>query len=386
MPLFFLDSWSLLVFLIQILFLFGANVAYLSKNKRLDFVLFLMLSFFLCYFYSIRNASLPDTQMYISVFRNLQYTNVFPWGEGFHLLMKSISLFSSSESGYLIGSSIFFVALLSLNIFLYCKKEYKTFILLFCFSSISILDLSINVYRQGVAVLVLMIGIHIYIKNSKLLGLLVIALSLFFHWGAMLIVLIFLFSQFLASKPKLIYALSIITTSLLLVSYFINFDFINMLIGKMSFISSLGGGIGNVDINSKFGAYLGGDVEGALFYDGNIFRRIYSSLELIYFSVISFFFMWFFRKKNIVPSVSFYQLYTLQLGIVLYSTLLISMVWFIRNFYWCALLNPIVLYEAIASYDSTVKRRYIVSLCYSIFILLYLSLWFWRHPLVIGSY
>lgn len=207
------------------------------------------------------------------------------------------------------------------------------------------------------------------------------------HWGATLVLLLFLASVFVAKRLTFLKVLSIGVLFLLTVSFFINFNF-SSAAASSSLINQFQAIFVGVDLLSKVNSYLGGAVDGANFYEMGSLQRIYFTGE-VYIALIVCVVFFSTRNKNdeIFVSQQFLTAYSFFIFVSLYGVVLISMTWFIRNFYWIAPIIPI-LYMYILSYveKNRNKSHVLYLLFYCIFLIAFSCETFWRAPLIAASY
>lgn len=388
MPLFFNNMVLLLYFIISLGLLLLSFISIIIKNKKIDFICFLLVCMMMTSFYGFRTSGTVDTKMYLSVFEGLNSFANFSWGIGFYILMKTIKFIDDSDSGYILYSSFFIVFFFGLSVFLLCKNMYyKSLCMISLFYSWSVLDLSINTYRQGIAVPFFLLAVYYYKERKFLWFSTCTIVSLSMHWGATLVLLLFLASVFFVKRLTLLKALSIGVLFLLTVSFFINFNF-SSAAASSSLINQFQAIFVGVDLLSKVNSYLGGAVDGANFYEMGSLQRIYFTGE-VYIALIVCVVFFSTRNKSdeIFLSKQFLTAYSFFIFVSLYGVVLISMTWFIRNFYWISPIIPI-LYMYILSYveKNRNKSHFLYLLFYCIFLIAFSCETFWRAPLIAASY
>lgn len=388
MPLFFESTLLLFYFVISLGLLFLSFISILIKNKQLDFLSFLLICIMMTCFYGLRPSGTVDTKMYLDIFKQLAGFANFPYGVGFYILMKSIKYIDNTNTGYVFYSSLFIVLFFALAVFLLCKNMYyKSLCMISLFFSWSMLDLSANTYRQGVAVPFFLLSVYFYKERKFFWFASCIIISLSMHWGATLILLLFLIAMFFSRKIKVLKLISISALALLTVSFFINFNF-SELAASSPLINQLQTVFVGIDLLSKINSYLGGAVDGANFYEMTSLQRIYFTGE-IYIALIVCVIFFITRKVNdpIMLSNSFMTAYSFFILVSLYGIVLISMTWFIRNFYWVVPTIPI-LYMYILKYieDNKKKSHLPILSFYCIFLIAFSCDTFWRAPIITVSY
>ena len=117
MPLFFNNMVLLLYFIISLGLLLLSFISIIIKNKKIDFICFLLVCMMMTSFYGFRTSGTVDTKMYLSVFEGLNSFANFSWGIGFYILMKTIKFIDDSDSGYILYSSFFIVFFFGLSFF-----------------------------------------------------------------------------------------------------------------------------------------------------------------------------------------------------------------------------------------------------------------------------
>jgi hypothetical protein len=388
MPYIFSNPELLMYFLVS-LSLFGLSIiSILAKSKNLDFFVFFMISIVMIMFYGLRYPGNSDTRMYLYGFDTLTNLQSFGWSAGFYFLMRSIKYIGSSHELYILLSSIYFVVAFMSVGFNYCKDMYyKSLFLIMCFYSWSVLDLAINTYRQGISIPFIILGIYFFTKKNFIYSFVASGIALTLHWGCAAIILLYFFANFISKRIFLLKIISIFTLILFTLSFFVNFGLAEIL-SKSSLISTLQVFFIGIDLGSKIDAYLGGGVVGARFYDMGSLQRLYFSGE-IYISLVVFVLFFLSRNKQdaIVNDRNYLLLYSFFICISLYGVLIISMTWFIRNFYWAVPITP-VLYVLLLSYyeKSQSKKHKIALLVFSIWLILFSLETFWRAPLMNMAY
>lgn len=388
MPLFFSNVNLLLYFLLSLFLLLLSVTSILAKSKKLDLVTFFLVGMMMIAFYGLRAPGTSDTRMYLQGFDSLSDLNSFLWSSGFYVLMRSIKFVGSSHGTYIFLSSLYFVSAFMIVGGLFCKgRYYKSLFLITCFYSWSVLDLAVNTYRQGIAIPFIILGVYFLNKKRNISALFSISIALTIHWGSAVIIGLYFFAIFLSRHIKLLKVISVFTLLLFTISFFINFDFASSL-SKSSLVSSLQVIFVGVDLSSKIDAYLGGGVVGARFYDMPSLQRLYFSGE-IYIAVLVFVIFFMTRKKSEYSSLGndFVPIYSFFIAVAFYGVVLISMTWFIRNFYWAVPITP-VLYVLILEYYEkfNAKKHRVLLLIFVLFLIAFSIETFWRAPLIDVSY
>ncbi|EPY4556592.1 EpsG family protein [Klebsiella pneumoniae] len=384
MPLFLTNITLFLYFLISLFLLLLSVVSIICKSKKLDFIVFLIIGIMMVCFYGLRFPGNSDTRMYLQGFDSLSSLDSFMWSSGFYVLMKSIKIINNSHDAYIFLSSLYFVLAFMLVGILYCKdRYYKSLFLLTCFYSWSVLDLAVNTYRQGIAIPFIILGVYFLNSKKNILAVVAISIALTIHWGSSVIVALYFIAIYLSKHLRLLKIVTFFTLMLFTLSFFINFEFAGSL-SKSSLISSLQVLFVGVDLTSKIDAYLGGGVVGARFYDMPSLQRLYFSGEIyIAILIFSFFFLTRKAKDPIITSGNFVMIYSFFTIVAFYGVVLISMTWFIRNFYWAVPITP-VLYVLILQYyeKENVKKHHFLLLLFVIFQIAFSIETFWRAPLI----
>ncbi|VUS83815.1 hypothetical protein SB6421_03811 [Klebsiella huaxiensis] len=388
MPLFFSNSILLLYFLISLTLLSLSVVSIITKSKKLDILTFYLIAVMMTLFYGLRYPGNPDTKMYLQAFHAISNFQNFEWGIGFYYLLKIIKYINDSSHSYIFFSSLFFVFMLVLvGIFFFKNKYYKSLFLISSFYSWSILDLAVNTYRQGVSIPFIILGICLFSQKKYILSFVLIGVSLLLHWGCALIAALYFVSIFLSKRYSLIKTLSIITLILFSISFIINFSLAETL-SQSSIVGSLQVLFVGVNLTSKIDAYLGGGVLGAKFYDMPSLQRLYFSGE-IFISLFIFVIFFVSRKKIDINSISknYMMAYSFFVSVSFYGVVLISMTWFIRNFYWAVPIAPVLYMLMLEYYElkDSKKHKYAL-LGYVIFIIVFSLETFWRSPLIAMAY
>ncbi|MCL6331923.1 EpsG family protein [Pectobacterium carotovorum subsp. carotovorum] len=388
MPLFLKNPVLLLFFSISISFLFISFVSIITKSKRLDNVNFFSIIIMMLVFYGFRYPGTTDTIMYLSYFDGLSNFSSFPWGIGFFYLMGSIKEINFSHEGYVFYSSLYFVIAMAVVVLLFCKNTYyKSLFMLSNFYSWSLLDLATNTYRQGIAIPFVLLSLYFLKEKKFIFSFFCSAIAASMHWSSLVIVCLVYFSYVISNRIATLKYISLIALSLLSISFFINFSFAEIL-SKSALLGSLQNLFLGVDLLSKVDAYLGGGVDGASFYDMASYQRIYYTAEIYVALVVCTIFFCLLRKDTILAYDSGYRIvYSFFIIITSYGILLISMTWFIRNFYWAAPIAPLIyIYILRMMEENSVKKHKILLFAYCVFILFFSCLTFWRLPLLNMSY
>ncbi|MEH0835109.1 EpsG family protein [Pectobacterium cacticida] len=388
MPLFLKNPLLLLFFFLSILFLFISVISILAKSKKLDIVNFFAIIVMMLIFYGLRYPGTTDVIMYLSYFDGLSNFASFPWGIGFFYLMDSIKKINFSHEGYVFYSSLYFIIAMTIVVLLFCKNTYyKSLFMLSNFYSWSLLDLATNTYRQGIAIPFVLLSLY-FLKEKKLIFSFVFSsIAASMHWSSLVIVCLVYLSYFISNKITILKYMSVIALGLLSVSFFINFSFAEIL-SNSTILSSFQNLFLGVDLLSKVDAYLGGGVDGASFYDMASYQRIYYTAEVYIALVVCAVFFCTLKKDTILAYDSGYRIvYSFFIVITSYGILLISMTWFIRNFYWAAPLAPLIyIYILRMIEENSLKKHKFLLFSYCAFILFFSCFTFWRLPLLNMSY
>ncbi|WP_154928335.1 EpsG family protein [Klebsiella michiganensis] len=385
MPHFFDNELILLYLLISIILLFLASISIISNNNKLDNFTLLLVFILITLFYGLRFPGTTDTKMYLNEFDSLSNLDSFSWGWGFYGLMKIISYFGKSHDIYIFASSLFLtLSLLIFVLYAFKGKAYKAFVFIAFFYSWDVLELSTNAYRQGVAAIIAGIACVLFYRKKFILSAALFYVALSFHWGAIVVILACVCS-YLFTNEKIITYTGRIALLMFLLSVFIKIDIMGIVYEN---VSSLGFLFSGVNIASKADAYLAGGVEGANFYDFNIPRRLYNILTTII--PLLLFVLYTLNKHNrkaFFSEVNSTCIISLFAIMSVYGVLLISMTWFMRNFYWntffsCAI-YPLFL-DSVSKSNPKKLTKYTIILASFLLFLSFITMW--RTPSIFISY
>lgn len=382
----FLDNELMLLYLLcSIIILFLASLSIITRNIKLDnftlFFSFLLITFF----YGLRYPGTTDTKMYLSEFDSLSNLDSFSWGWGFYALMKFIAVFGKSHQVYIFASSLFLtLCLLIFVIYTFKGKNYKSLLIIACFYSWDVLELSTNAYRQGVSSILAAFACVLLYRKHYVWSSLVFYLALSFHWGAIVVVLACVISYLFMNAAMTIYAARM-ALLMFVVAIVLKIDIMGILYENVSALSFLFSG---VNLSSKADAYLAGGVDGANFYDFNIPRRIYNILTtlipLILFVCCT---VKQVNREYILSDNTSKCILSLFSMLSIYGVLLISMTWFMRNFYWNTFFSCAV-YPLLLNFVNEKHPQKLTRYCifFSVFLLLLSFITMWRTPSIFISY
>ncbi|WP_072010674.1 MULTISPECIES: EpsG family protein [Raoultella] len=382
----FLDNELMLLYLLcSIITLFLASLSIITRSKKLDNFTLILSFVLITLFYGLRYPGTTDTKMYLSEFDSLSNLDSFSWGWGFYALMKFIAIFGKSHQLYIFASSLFLTfCLLIFVIYTFKGKNYKSLLIIACFYSWDVLELSTNAYRQGVSSILAGIACVLLYRKHYIWASLIFYIALSFHWGAIVVVLVCVLSYFFMNTIMTIYAARIALV-MFVIAIVVKIDIMGLLYEHVSALSFLFSG---VNLSSKADAYLAGGVDGANFYDFNVPRRVYNILTtliplilLVCFTVKKENRNYIFSDDNSRCILSLFSMLSI------YGVLLISMTWFMRNFYWntffsCAI-YPLLLHFV---QEKSPKKLTKYCIALSVFLLLFSCITMWRTPSIFISY
>lgn len=382
----FLDNQIVLIyFLISIILLMLSIVSIFYHSNKLDNINFIFTSIVMVCFYGLRYPGTTDAKMYLANFDGLSNFASFQWGGGFYALMKSISFIDKSHDSYIFFSSAFFVILLAIFAFtVFRNSYYKSLFMIVCYLNWDIFELVANAYRQGIAVVLSSLACILLYRKRFILSLSLYALAITFHWGVFIVIVASVGGIFIMRK-KILLPLTKITLLLFGIVIFIKIDIMSIVYNYASALSFL---FSNVDLSSKADAYLAGGVTGANFYEFELVRRIYNIGTMImpllfltaYLNNKERGNIFFADKQNVLIATQFILL-------IFYGVFLISMTWFMRNFYWNSIFSCAIFIIIIQSLQKSQSKYFNKILAiFSIYILLFSLLTFWRTPSIFLSY
>jgi hypothetical protein len=182
------------------------------KVFDLNIVLVLVFAFTYALVFGFRDYTIgSDTDTYIKLFR---YNDISEAKDvGFAILIKIISLFTG-ERGFLVV--IAFLYLLSLLLVFYFYDKTKMYIMFFMFTSMFFFEsFGINIVRHGLASILLLLSIVLFLKNKKIVGSILLAIATSFHAS---IITPFLF-WIIAKKIKSLKIIYIIFFGAIVIAY-----------------------------------------------------------------------------------------------------------------------------------------------------------------------
>lgn len=386
MPLYLSNPVLGFYFLISVFLLLISYFSIRAKSRQLDNINFIFVFVLMVCFYGTRYPGTTDTKMYLSYFDNMTNFASFPWGIGFYYLMDSIKTLSRDHSFYVLISSSYALVALALVVLLFLRGGYyKSLCLISFLYSWSFLDLMTNTYRQGITVPFVILFAYFFGNRRYLLAVAMAGIALSLHWSAVLIIFIVLVGVLLKNRTRLLRLLTIFSLAVFSVSFFVNINLAEML-AKGTLLTQFQNVFVGVNLTSKVNAYLGAGVDGASFYDMAGYQRIYYSGE-IYIAAVIIGLYFIFNYQELAQSRAFMSAYAAFLMITIYGILLISMTWFIRNFYWGVPLSQILYIYLLMEVQ---KKRpgifNVVLLSYMVLIVALGTATMWRVPLLLGSY
>ncbi|MBA5599878.1 EpsG family protein [Pectobacterium aroidearum] len=385
MPLYLSNPVLTLYFLLSLIISAFCFLAIRTKSKKIDNINAFFVFLLMVFFYGTRYPGTIDTQMYLGYFDGLTNFESFPWGIGFYQLMLSIKTIWNSHESYVFYSSLYLMVLLFIVVFLLLSKTYyKSLCLLSFFYSWSFLDLMTNTYRQGITVPFVILYVYFLLRGNLLFSLIMAGIALSLHWSAILIIIIVTIGWLIRNRINLLKAMTAIALLVFTLSFFVNANLADFL-ARGPLMQQVQGLFVGVNFASKVNAYLGSGIDGANFYDMAGYQRIYYSAEIyIATLIIGFYFIRY--SHELKDDKKFMTLFSAFLLISIYGVLLISMTWFIRNFYWGVPLSQVLyMYILKREEERGIKGKYL-TFGYILFIISLGTATMWRVPLLTGSY
>ncbi|HIF9170568.1 TPA: EpsG family protein [Photobacterium damselae] len=333
----------MLFFFLYIVLLLGC--IYSLENKKVDIIVFIAISAVFFIFILNRIGLGVDEYTYRSAYSYyLTQPNYFKFEYGFHFLyyiLKEVGI--STESFNNIISLLFFLLTL-LTVLITVSKGYRSIVLISLIFSGFYIDCIFNAYRQGFAVLFIILSIHFY-KKKRLIKFIVSSfLAIGFHWSSILILFFVFISNIIPDKILKKILLFLIFMHIFVIFFKVNifeiFDYkvlINLNLKNLS------------DAISSY-IMKGGDS----FYDYNLSWRLITIFPIL-FSLI---FTYINYKYNLINCKIF-------VVIMMYSFVFIGMAYGFRNYYWALPIFSFLIPDLI----SNTKKWKVYSL------LLYLPIW-----------
>lgn len=385
MPHFLDNELVFLYFLCSIIILFMASLSLINKSVRLDRITLFLSFILITLFYGLRYPGTTDSKMYLGAFDGLSNFDSFTWGWGFYALMKFAAFFGKSHQGYIFISSLFITfSLLVFILYAFKGKSYKSLFMIACFYSWDVLELSTNVYRQGISSVLACLACVLFYRKRFISASAIFFLALSFHWGCVVVVLACVLSYFLTNLKSIIF-IARVSLLMFLLAVFVKIDIMSILYNNISSVSFLFSG---VNFTSKADAYLAGGVDGANFYDFNIPRRMYNILTTI--MPLLLFVIYTFNVENrkyLFSDATNKCILSLFSILSMYGVLLISMTWFMRNFYWNTFFSCAV-YPLLLASIQDIKPKKLIKYCVlmSLFLFFLSIITMWRTPSIFLSY
>lgn len=375
------DINILTYFIILSLLFLIAVIAAVKKSNTLDQICLYATLIVSLFFYGLRENIGSDTAMYLTHFNSLRDYDSFPWGYSFYILMKGIKLLGDGQTFYILSTTLFALILLLISVSIFVRWPAKAICFMFFIFSFNTFDLVTNVYRQGVAATMILIGCYFLVKHKYIYALLFFAFSFGFHWSAAL-VLCFICAAFVISKNH--------RAALYLCIFSVAAYIAVIIIGRGGafLITNFdeGGALSQlmkVDLNSKISAYIDGGVDGALFSMLNLPSRAKSLFDVLCVLIFSLVYICRVRAvraqetKHAELTTTVIMFFTL---LSIYNLIFIDMVWYIRNLYWAFYFIPLTLIYCMFFYpykNPKNKNPAIVYISLSYYLFGVISLW--RH-------
>lgn len=358
----------------------------ISENAHTDKFLFMVSAFVTVAFYGFRHPGTPDIIMYMDSFDGLGSFDDFEWGSyGFFVVMKVFKLISDDNAVFIFLSSSLFVSLVSICIIKYLGEiPYKSLAMISFACGWFMLDLATNTYRQGLALPLVMLYFFYLYKNKFIASSLYAVAAFCIHWGAVIPVAIGLISIFIARRVVIVKMAMVLTALLFLLSFVTDMN-----LAKLAFDSLTSSWIGHifvgVNITTKMQNYLNAEVDGAMFYQSDLLRKIKFTIEAFLPLLVNLIFILMKEKEYFKNHKLFTSTATFMCLTTLYAVMLISMSWFFRNFYWMPMLSVFVTLMMIHSIKAQSTRAMSIIL-YSSAIIVVSLLSNWTSELLKLSY
>lgn len=181
-------------------FFFGIeNFVKKNYNKYINYfvLLFLLVPYLLLF--GLRNSDVgTDTINYILSYENIKDSPISELDSikdiGYVLYVKLISIFDLEANQFIFSMSLLYLSLIFVFIKIIDNKN-KVLILLILISFPFFRSFGINILRQGISIILMLIGILLFQKKIKKKAYLAIVLALLFHISTLLILLFYLGSK-----------------------------------------------------------------------------------------------------------------------------------------------------------------------------------------------
>lgn len=332
------------IFIFCSLFILAFLISQTAKydSKKIDFFFVFCLVMIFSFVILYRNGFGVDEPFYLLKY-DYFFESEFNLGWGFYgifYLLRFLGVASENFNNvmvflYLIASTLFVIGFIKTN-----DKAVCLLFLLFTYVSI---DFSFNVYRQGLAVVFLLITIFSFNNKNYLLACFFALFTLSLHWTSPLILAAFFVSNFFSLKKyRLILAVILVLTSF---SFLVPPRILPVIMGLISNLPFEADFITNASYYYEISSYSGNTI-----YDMSYWGRV----PLFY--IISGF---------ILSSLFLFRSNSFIVLLLLYSLIFIDMPYSFRNYYWVLSLYPLLIYYFMVDGGYTKRQnRYNIILTY----------------------
>ncbi|WP_409242619.1 EpsG family protein [Enterobacter hormaechei] len=307
------------------------------NSKKLDHICFIMV--FICYI--LINVSRTgygvDEPTYLETYKEYLSTGTLHFEYSFNFMYYLFSLLDISPDFFNKTYSTLFLILSVYVVGKFIDSPYKSLCLIFFLFFSTTLDFVFNAYRQGIAVLFILMSLFSFNKNNKTLGVILFAIGLGFHWSAVVVLLALLLRKLLS--VNLAVKINVLLIGLTIVASFFPLH----IIPSISTILQMTAG--SSPYVSRAINYLNSSE--ASFYGLNFLGRLPLIITILTMTIM----LYIYRR-----GINKYY-YTFSILMLSYCLILLEMSYSFRNYYWILPMYPFLMVEIVRNAPTKIMRQ-----------------------------
>ncbi|WP_270656137.1 EpsG family protein [Aeromonas sp. Y293-4] len=333
------------------MFLFFSYCAIYLNDRRVDYVTFCFVILFYVLLILTRAGYGTDELVYRAAYNDyLNSSSNFDFEYSFRFLFEIFKFFGVKSEYFNNAIGMLHLFLISLIIVRHIKSPYRSLCMVFLVFNYVSLDLMFNIYRQGLALWVLLLAIFSFLEKKILYFFIFAFVSVGFHWSAGLIIGLFIISN-INYNYGLKHSITVLTCVVVFV-FMVEPKILTLLIDLISMLSL------SEFLVAKLRFYL--DSDNSSLYDLNVFGRVNNLIMPFLFLI----FTQIFYER--IPR----QLTRFIVLVNVYCVVFIEIAYSYRNYYWLLLLLPFLICHVLSVYKLNTKDLKYISF---IFCVLHLS-------------
>lgn len=312
-----------LFFILHIALLSWSVASIYLNSKKLDHICFIMIFVSYILINVFRMGYGVDEPTYLETYKEYLNSGILHFEYSFNFMYYTFNWIGISPEFFNKTYSTLFIILSLYVVGKFIDSPYKSLCLIFFLFFSTTLDFVFNAYRQGIAVLFILMSLFSFREKKKVLGAMFFFIGLGFHWSAVVVLLALFIRKFLAVKVAV--KINVLLIVLTIIASFIPLHIIPAISTLLQMTA------GSSPYISRAINYLNSSE--ASFYGLNFLGRLPLIVTILSMTLILF----IYRR-----SIDKYY-YTYSIIMLSYCLILLEMSYSFRNYYWILPLYPFLM-------------------------------------------